>query len=141
MVPFPLRVVSVERSLFEGDVDFMLANGADGELGILPRHAPLMTILKPGPLKIQATAGTRSCSSSAADFSRCCPTASPCSPTWPSTPTRSRSTRPRRRVAGAQEKLAGTLTASEETRVPERACDGGSEAAPRPNASRVGLSG
>jgi len=52
-VPFSLRVVSVERSLFEGDVDFVVANGADGELGILPRHAPLMTILKPGALKIR----------------------------------------------------------------------------------------
>ena len=52
-MPFPLRVVSVERSLFEGDVDFVVANGADGELGILPRHAPLMTILKPGALKIR----------------------------------------------------------------------------------------
>ena len=50
---YPLRVVSVERSLFEGDVDFVVANGADGELGILPRHAPLMTILKPGALKIR----------------------------------------------------------------------------------------
>jgi F-type H+-transporting ATPase subunit epsilon len=48
----PLRVVSVERSLFEGDVDFIVANGADGELGILPRHAALMTSLKPGVLKI-----------------------------------------------------------------------------------------
>jgi F-type H+-transporting ATPase subunit epsilon len=45
--------VSVERSLFEGDVDFILANGADGELGILPHHAALMTILKPGTLKIR----------------------------------------------------------------------------------------
>jgi F-type H+-transporting ATPase subunit epsilon len=52
----PLRVVSVERSLFEGDVDFIVAVGIEGELGILPGHAPLMTILKPGPLKI--TQGT-----------------------------------------------------------------------------------
>jgi F-type H+-transporting ATPase subunit epsilon len=51
-VPIALRVVSVERSLFEGDVDFIVANGADGELGILPRHAALMTSLKPGTLKI-----------------------------------------------------------------------------------------
>ena len=51
-MPIALRVVSVERSLFEGDVDFIIANGADGELGILPRHAALMTSLKPGPLKI-----------------------------------------------------------------------------------------
>ncbi len=48
----PLRVVSVDRSLFEGDVDFIVANGIDGELGILPHHAPLMTLLKPGALKI-----------------------------------------------------------------------------------------
>ena len=50
---YPLRVVSVERSLFEGDVEFMVANGAEGELGVLARHAPLMTILKPGGLRIQ----------------------------------------------------------------------------------------
>ena len=54
---FPLRVVSVERSLFEGDVEFIVANGADGELGVLARHAPLMTVLKPGPLKIRITEG------------------------------------------------------------------------------------
>jgi F-type H+-transporting ATPase subunit epsilon len=54
---YPLRVVSVERSLFEGDVEFIIANGADGELGVLARHAALMTILKPGPLRIQETIG------------------------------------------------------------------------------------
>ena len=54
---YQLRVVSVERSLFEGDVEFIIANGADGELGVLARHAPLMTILKPGPLRIQEVVG------------------------------------------------------------------------------------
>ena len=54
---FSLRVVSVERSLFEGDVEFLVANGSDGELGVLANHAPLMTILKPGPLRIQETIG------------------------------------------------------------------------------------
>ena len=54
---FPLRVVSVERSLFEGDVEFIIANGADGELGVFARHAPLMTILKPGALRIQEVIG------------------------------------------------------------------------------------
>ena len=54
---FQLRVVSVERSLFEGEVDFMVANGAEGEFGVLSRHAPMMTILKPGPLRIQETGG------------------------------------------------------------------------------------
>jgi F-type H+-transporting ATPase subunit epsilon len=56
-VKYPLRVVSVERSLFEGDVEFIIANGADGDLGVLARHAPLMTILKPGPLRIQEVFG------------------------------------------------------------------------------------
>jgi F-type H+-transporting ATPase subunit epsilon len=56
-VKFSLRVVSVERSLFEGDVEFLVANGSDGELGVLAQHAPLMTILKPGPLRIQETIG------------------------------------------------------------------------------------
>ena len=54
---FSLRVVSVERSLFEGEVEFIIASGADGELGVLARHAPLMTALKPGPLRIQETFG------------------------------------------------------------------------------------
>ncbi len=49
---FPLRVVSVEASLYEGDADFVLVTGGEGELGILARHAPLLTTLKPGPLRI-----------------------------------------------------------------------------------------
>jgi F-type H+-transporting ATPase subunit epsilon len=57
MAKFALRVVSVERSLYEGDVEFLVAVGAGGELGVLAHHAPLMTILKPGPLRIQETIG------------------------------------------------------------------------------------
>jgi F-type H+-transporting ATPase subunit epsilon len=56
-VKYPLRVVSVERSLFEGDVEFIVVNGEGGELGILAKHAPLMTSLKPGPLRIQEVIG------------------------------------------------------------------------------------
>ena len=53
-----VRVVSVERSLFEGEVDgrgrpFLVCLGVEGELGILPRHAPLLTTLRPGPLLIR----------------------------------------------------------------------------------------
>jgi F-type H+-transporting ATPase subunit epsilon len=53
-----LRVVSVERSLFEGEVDgqgrpFLVCLGAEGELGILPRHAPLLTTLRPGAMYIR----------------------------------------------------------------------------------------
>jgi len=57
-VAVPVRVVSVERSLFEGDVDgqgrpFLVCQGVEGELGILPHHAPLLTTLRPGPLLIR----------------------------------------------------------------------------------------
>jgi len=52
-VPIALRVVSVEESLYEGEADFILARGADGELGVLPGHAPLMTTLQPGELLIR----------------------------------------------------------------------------------------
>src|SRR5215469_18896431 len=53
-----LRVVSVERSLFDGEVDgegrpFLVCEGVEGELGILPKHAPLLTTLRPGPLVIR----------------------------------------------------------------------------------------
>jgi F-type H+-transporting ATPase subunit epsilon len=53
----PVRVVSVERSLFEGDADFIKCRSLEGELGILPRHAPLLAVLAPGELRIDKTGG------------------------------------------------------------------------------------
>src|SRR6266700_3175462 len=57
-MPVNVRVVSVERSLFEGEVDgrgrpFLVCEGVEGQLGIMPRHAPLLTTLRPGPLLIR----------------------------------------------------------------------------------------
>src|SRR5512136_2248104 len=45
-----LEVVTPEKMVFSGDVDMILAWGLDGQLGILPHHAPLMTMLQPGDL-------------------------------------------------------------------------------------------
>jgi F-type H+-transporting ATPase subunit epsilon len=45
-----LDIVSVERMVFSGDVDIVIAPGSEGQLGILPKHAPLMTVLKAGEL-------------------------------------------------------------------------------------------
>jgi F-type H+-transporting ATPase subunit epsilon len=45
-----LEVVSAERLVFTGEVDIVLAPGLEGQLGILPKHAPLMTILNAGEL-------------------------------------------------------------------------------------------
>ena len=47
-MPMNLEIITAERSVYEGEVDMVIAPGLDGQLGILPRHAPLMTILKPG---------------------------------------------------------------------------------------------
>lgn len=45
-------VVSPERPLFEGGVDHVVAPGAAGELGIYPRHAPLIGALGPGVVRL-----------------------------------------------------------------------------------------
>ena len=49
--------MSVERSLFEGEADFILARSTIGELGVLPRHAPLLAVLAPGELRVDKTGG------------------------------------------------------------------------------------
>jgi F-type H+-transporting ATPase subunit epsilon len=46
-----LDIVTVEKTVFsETNIDVVVAPGIEGDLGILPMHAPLMTILKPGEL-------------------------------------------------------------------------------------------
>jgi F-type H+-transporting ATPase subunit epsilon len=49
-MPLNLQIVTAERVVYDEDVDFVSAPGADGSLGILPRHAPLISVLKPGEL-------------------------------------------------------------------------------------------
>ena len=48
-----VSVISPERVLFEGQASGVVAPGHDGELGILPGHAPLMTVLGKGVLRLQ----------------------------------------------------------------------------------------
>ena len=45
-----LDIVTVERAVFSDDVDMVTAPGKEGQLGILPHHAALMTTLNPGEL-------------------------------------------------------------------------------------------
>lgn len=52
MYSFNLEIVSAEKSLFSGSVKALVANGELGELGISPGHAPLLTRLKPGMIKL-----------------------------------------------------------------------------------------
>jgi len=44
------EIITAERIVFKGDVDMVVAPGIDGQLGILPHHAPLMTALSIGEL-------------------------------------------------------------------------------------------
>jgi len=46
------NVVSAEESLYTGDVQMVIATGDLGDLGITPGHAPLITTLKPGPVRL-----------------------------------------------------------------------------------------
>ena len=53
MVTMRLEVVTAEREVYSDDVESVNAPGVEGELGILPHHAPLMTSLQPGELMIR----------------------------------------------------------------------------------------
>ncbi|TMC67239.1 MAG: F0F1 ATP synthase subunit epsilon [Chloroflexi bacterium] len=47
-----VSVISAERSVFDGEADAVVAPAYDGLVGILPRHAPFMTLLGEGVVKI-----------------------------------------------------------------------------------------
>jgi F-type H+-transporting ATPase subunit epsilon len=50
-------IVSAEEEIFHGDAQMVIATGEMGELGIAPRHAPLITRLKPGQVRVQLENG------------------------------------------------------------------------------------
>ena len=50
-------VVSAEESIFSGEAQFVVLPGEAGELGIYPRHTPLITRIKPGAVRIQPADG------------------------------------------------------------------------------------
>ena len=45
-------LVSPEREVFHGEVDQVVVPGVEGEFGVLARHAPVMSVIKPGALRI-----------------------------------------------------------------------------------------
>ena len=48
-----VNIVSAEKLLYSGTAEVVIAPGARGELGIYPRHTPLLTTLKPGAVRIK----------------------------------------------------------------------------------------
>ena len=57
MATLHVDVVSAEELIFSGEAKFVALPGEDGELGILPRHAPLITRIKPGAVRIERADG------------------------------------------------------------------------------------
>ncbi len=53
MAPMRLEIITAEREVYADDVDVVVVPGLEGQLGILPHHAPLMTMLQPGELTIR----------------------------------------------------------------------------------------
>jgi F-type H+-transporting ATPase subunit epsilon len=53
MATLHVDVVSAEERIFSGEATFVALPGEDGELGILPRHTPLITRIKPGAVRIR----------------------------------------------------------------------------------------
>lgn len=52
-----LDIVSAEQEIFSGIVEMLVATGELGELGITPGHAPLLTVLKPGEIRLTLPGG------------------------------------------------------------------------------------
>lgn len=52
-----LDIVSAEKEIFSGVVERVVATGILGELGIIPGHAPLLTVLKPGEIRVVLNGG------------------------------------------------------------------------------------
>ena len=53
MATMQLEIITAEQQMYSDEVELVVAPGIDGELGILPHHAPLMTALQPGELMIR----------------------------------------------------------------------------------------
>lgn len=52
MATIRLEIITAERQVYSDDVNIVVAPGSEGELGILPHHAPLLTVLQPGELRV-----------------------------------------------------------------------------------------
>lgn len=54
---FPFELVSPERLLVSGEVRSVVVPGSEGEFEVLPQHAPFLTVLRPGILRVTGSAG------------------------------------------------------------------------------------
>jgi F-type H+-transporting ATPase subunit epsilon len=52
-MPLKCEIITQERRVFDGEVDIVIAPGTEGEMGILPQHAPLVAALDYGELRVR----------------------------------------------------------------------------------------
>ena len=57
MATLQCRVVSAREEIYAGEISMLIATGSEGEVGILAGHTPLITLLKPGSMRIQTADG------------------------------------------------------------------------------------
>jgi F-type H+-transporting ATPase subunit epsilon len=58
-MPIHVDIVSAEGEIFSGTADMVFAPARMGEIGIAPRHAPLLTTLKAGPVRVATSEGEK----------------------------------------------------------------------------------
>jgi F-type H+-transporting ATPase subunit epsilon len=58
-VSIHVDIVSAEGAIFTGDAEMVFAPAKAGEIGIAPRHAPLLTTLKPGSVRVRTAEGEK----------------------------------------------------------------------------------
>ena len=56
-MPMQLEIITAEQQVYSDEVEMLVAPGLEGQLGILPHHAPLMTALQPGEILIRKDGG------------------------------------------------------------------------------------
>lgn len=57
MASIHVDIVSAEGEIFQGDASMVFAPASEGEIGIAPRHAPLLTTLVPGEVRVKSESG------------------------------------------------------------------------------------
>lgn len=57
-ITFHCDIVSAETEIFSGSVDLLVASATEGDLGICYGHAPLLTSLRPGPIRLRKQNGS-----------------------------------------------------------------------------------
>ena len=57
MATLQCRIVSAREQIYDGEITMLIATGSEGEIGVLAGHTPMITLLKPGSMRLQTPDG------------------------------------------------------------------------------------